>query len=376
MAAMAVFWNEGATRPVLPPLTGDTTADVCVVGLGGSGLTAVREAQSRGMSVVGIDAGEVAAGAAGRNGGFLLAGIAAFHHDVAAQLGRDLAASLYQLTLDEMTRIDMTPASGLRRCGVVRAAVDEAEYEDCLAHRDALLADGFAADLYDGMQGRGILVPTDGVFHPVRRACALADAALLAGARLYGHTPATAVESGAVHTPTGTVQARWVLVAVDGGLARVVPALAGQVSDVRLQMVATAPSRAHLPHPVYSRHGYDYWQQHADGSVTIGGGRDVAGDSEWTANSEPTTAVTEYLRSVLDGIGVTEPLTHSWAATVGYTHNGMPVVREAEPGVWAVGGYCGTGNVVGALLARGVVELVDSGSSRAVTTFQAAALAD
>ena len=167
-----------------------------------------------------------------------------------------------------------------------------------------------------------------------------------------------------------------ILVAVDGGLARVLPALEDHVRDVRLQMVATGPSAAVLTHPVYARHGYDYWQQHADGSVTIGGGRDVAGDSEWTGSTDPTATVTEYLRSVLDNIGVTEPITQTWAATVGYTPSGMPLVREVSPGVWAVGGYCGTGNVVGALLARGVVEQFDEGSSGVLTDFAAALLAD
>jgi glycine/D-amino acid oxidase-like deaminating enzyme len=49
-----------------------------VIGLGGSGLAAVLEARSLGLSVIGIDAGMVAGGAAGRNGGFLLEGTASF----------------------------------------------------------------------------------------------------------------------------------------------------------------------------------------------------------------------------------------------------------------------------------------------------------
>ncbi len=41
---------------------------MCVVGLGGSGLTAVSELLARGARVVGLEAGGVAGGAAGRNG--------------------------------------------------------------------------------------------------------------------------------------------------------------------------------------------------------------------------------------------------------------------------------------------------------------------
>ena len=31
------------------------------------------------------------------------------------------------------------------------------------------VADGFTAEAYDGPEGRGIMIPTDAVFHPIRR---------------------------------------------------------------------------------------------------------------------------------------------------------------------------------------------------------------
>ncbi|MEM8710109.1 MAG: FAD-dependent oxidoreductase, partial [Planctomycetota bacterium] len=79
------LWDSGAesaaTWSPLPALEMDVRADVCVIGLGGSGLTAVHELLSRGATVVGLDAGMVAGGAAGRNGGLALAGLAPFYHD-------------------------------------------------------------------------------------------------------------------------------------------------------------------------------------------------------------------------------------------------------------------------------------------------------
>ena len=73
-------WGDPAAWENPTALEGDARADICVVGLGGSGLAAVGAALDAGASVVGIDAGPVAGGAAGRNGGFLLAGCALFHH--------------------------------------------------------------------------------------------------------------------------------------------------------------------------------------------------------------------------------------------------------------------------------------------------------
>ncbi|MEO6886299.1 MAG: FAD-binding oxidoreductase, partial [Jatrophihabitantaceae bacterium] len=67
---MSVGWDDDpvvATWTGLPALGGDCVADACVVGLGGSGLAACDALVARGLSVVGVDAGRVAAGAAGRN---------------------------------------------------------------------------------------------------------------------------------------------------------------------------------------------------------------------------------------------------------------------------------------------------------------------
>ena len=97
---MKTVWDVGSQRPKFAALQEDRTVDLCVIGLGGSGLTAINEALARGLSVIGIDAGDIAGEAAGRNGGFLLAGIAQFHHEAVANFGRERARALYQHTLD------------------------------------------------------------------------------------------------------------------------------------------------------------------------------------------------------------------------------------------------------------------------------------
>jgi glycine/D-amino acid oxidase-like deaminating enzyme len=121
-------------------------------------------------------------------------------------------------------------------------------------------------------------------------------------------------------------------------------------------MLATEPTNEIcLPRPVYARWGYDYWQQRPDGAIALGGARDIGGDSEWTANATPTAAVQDALeRRLREGLGVHAPITHRWAATVGYTNDGLPVAEEVRPRVWAIGGYSGTGNVIGALMGRGI----------------------
>ena len=368
----APLWDDGGWVP-LPPLGGVATADVCVVGLGGSGLAAVDELRARGASVVGLDAGTVGGGAAGRNGGFLLAGLAEAHHVVVGQLGRARARELYALTLGELDRIAAQTPEAVRRVGSLRIEDDEAGLADCAAQEAALRADGFAVEAYEGPEGRGLLFPDDGAMQPLLRCRSLAQQVLSAGAVLHEQSPVLSVAPGRVETAGGAVSCDAVVVAVDGRLDLLLPELAGVVRTVRLQMLGTAPTaEVRVPRPVYLRGGYEYWQQLPDGRLAVGGFRDVGGASEETHVAEPAEPVQSALERLLrERLGVTAPVTHRWAASVGYTRDGLPYLGEARPGVWAAGGYCGTGNVVGALCGRAAAALA-LGQDHPATAFRRA----
>jgi glycine/D-amino acid oxidase-like deaminating enzyme len=349
----APLWEDGGWSP-LPPLTGDVSADVCVVGLGGSGLAAVDELLARGASVVGLDAGRVAGGAAGRNGGFLLAGLADGYHRVVELLGRPSAASLYALTLAEMDRMTTATPEAVRRVGSLRVEDDEAGLADCALQAAALRADGFAVQEHEGPEGRGLLLPDDGAMQPLTRCRSLAASAVSRGAALHEGSPVTSLAPGRVETPGGTVRCEAVVVAVDGRLDLLLPELAGTVRTVRLQMLGTAPTdEVHVPRPVYLRGGYEYWQQLPDGRLALGGFRDRGGEAEETSSAEPSEPVQAALEALLrDRLGLRAPVTHRWAASVGYTRSGLPYLGQVRDRVWAAGGYCGTGNVIGALCGR------------------------
>ena len=377
---MTVGWDLDpvvSSWPGLARLAGDVEADACVVGLGASGLAAVAELAERGLSVVGLDAGRVAAGAAGRNGGFLLGGAAPFLHQAIAAWGADAAVALYRETLAELERLtELLGPQLVRRVGSIRlaglpgspeadaeAADRLAEEDDIAAHEAALREHHIAVERYDGPLGRGIFLPDDAATNPARRALAIADR-LRDRAMLCEHTPVRSVRGGAVETASGTVRARCVVVAVDGGLELVLPTLAGRVRTARLQMLATAPITAgRLPCPVYGRWGYDYAQQSPDGALAAGGGRDRFIQDEWTTDATPTDAVQRHIERVaarMAGSPIT--ITRRWAASVGFTDDGRPLCVEVDSGVVAVGGYNGTGNLVGPIAARAAVALALDGT--------------
>ncbi len=348
----------------LPRLRGDLAADVCVIGLGGSGLTAVLRLRERGLRVVGLDAGPVAGGAAGRNGGLLLAGTAAPYHRAVRALGRERARALYRRTAREIGAVlEAAPGTGSRP-GSLRIAASAEELADGVAQRRAMRADRLPVEPYEGPEGRGLLFPEDGAVDPLRRCRALARAAVREGADLYDRSPVTSVDAPddrsarVVRTPHGRVRCRQAIVAIDGGLARLLPELAGTVRTVRLQMLATAPTdRPALPRPVYYRYGFEYWRRTPDGRIALGGFRDVGGAGESTDDPTPGDVVQERLtRFLREHLRVEAPVTHRWAASVGFGPGTLPFVGEVRPRVWATGGYDGTGNLIGAVAGRALAD--------------------
>lgn len=361
-----------AARTGLPPLTADVTADVCVIGLGGSGLAAVGAALDRGLSVVGVDAGRVGAGAAGRNGGILtptpgigyarasqvwgMAELAAFHAAALSEID-SLASTLGPDVVRRTGGLRLVEATWATPPGQAVDAVDTAAEWSDAADQSRVLHDlGIRVEDYDGRLGRGVFVSGEAAMNPARRVIGLAD--MLAGrgrsAALYEDSPVTSIDHPTVRTPRGSVSAGLVVVAVDGRLGRILPELADRVRTVRLQMLATqAVAPDLLPCPIHLRWGFDYAQQDPAGRILFGGGRDRTPDTEFTDDTAPSSRVQDWIEGQVNRlVGAPVTVTHRWAAGAGYTDDGLPVIARPRSGVVAAGGYCGTGNVVGVLAAK------------------------
>ena len=188
-----------------------------------------------GMKVIKLDAAHVAAGSRG-NGGFSSRACASTTTPRA--VGRDLAAAMYRCTSTNWTAC----AGGRVRCsGSLRIAADDAEHADIDAHHDALLEDGFAVARYEGTEGAA-LVESDGVFDPFSY-CQAQRRTPSSRARGSSRVAGTGPVRGWCAAPRARCAPR-VLLAVDGGLTALVPALEPRVTTWCLQMPRARRSRA------------------------------------------------------------------------------------------------------------------------------------
>lgn len=371
------YWLDYGYEP-RAPLEGDVSAEVCVIGGGIGGLSCARELASRGVDVVLVEARTIASGASGRNGGFLLAGGAPFHVDARERWGRDVARRLYARTVEAQREVyelaaSIGAADAVRRVGSLRLATSDEEAEHVRRHVQALAEDGFAARLVERDQleaplrrigHAGCLVDHDGALQPAHWIRALARDVESRGVRIFEGTPA--VPGKIVTTPRGAVRSRTVVAAADGPLPQLVPQTADRVRSRRLHMLATAPIGERLLSTlVYARYGYEYFQQTPEGRIALGGFSDLDGPRSYTATEEGDPAVWERLESYLrEDLGVRgAEVTHRWVGVVGFSDDQRPLARQIDDGLYALGGYSGTGNLIGYIAGRAVAEQIVSGRS-------------
>ncbi len=227
--------------PGVPTGISSDPVDVVVVGGGVTGCSCALTLARGGRRVRLLEAGKIAGGASGRNGGFALRGLALDYDRARARLGREAAAGLWQLTERTLDRMAELAGDALRRVGSLRLAADEAERDALRAEYEALREDGFETEWLDPLPdplarlfAGGFLHPGDGALSPALWVRRLAARAAEAGAELVERHP---VDREGIDA----LAADAVVIAVDGLTDALLPELRGLVHPVRGQVVATEP---------------------------------------------------------------------------------------------------------------------------------------
>lgn len=354
-------------------------ADVVVVGAGITGASTAfwLRRLSPTLKVVVVDQDGPAAGASGRNAGFLLQGHAtSFVRDV-ERLGPERAALFWHFTLENRDLVFSEFEGrdvGLSATGSVTAAGSHEESEmlrqsaELLSSMDQNVSfldvgETARATASTGFCG-GLYVPTGAVVNPVRLVDAIVEssgAEVCTGVRVKSIAP---IESGCRVVCDGMfVEARHAVVAVNSGTGLLLPEEAPAVRPVRAQMMITQSLPHHLSVPVYSHEGYYYVRQLGTGEVLVGGARHLHREAE-TGHEDATTLglqedLSRYLRAHFPW-SVDHVAQARWSGTMAFTDNMLPRVGRiagVQSGFW-VGGFSGHGMSMAFLTGKVVAGLV------------------
>ena len=340
------FWLDEPTRTIDASSQGEV--DVAVIGAGITGVSCALALARSGLRVRVHDARGIAEGASGRNGGFALRGGAA-RYDVARETyGADAAKELWQRTEAALDRLEAVAGDAFRRTGSLRLAADDEERDDIHLEYEALHEDGFDAEWREELphlspEFRGaIFHPLDGSLQPARFVRHLAALAAAEGVVFQEHHRVASLDE---------LESEQILIATDGSGRGLLPELDDALWPARGQVVTTEPLSERLfecPH--YARHGFDYWQQLADGRIVLGGFRDFSILTEMTDDETTTEPIQEALDAFLvELLGYLPKVTHRWAGIFGLTQDLLPLVGRVpgHDGTWMAAGYSGHGNVLG-----------------------------
>lgn len=287
-----------APAPARPPLQGQREADVCVVGAGFTGLSAALFLQEAGFKVIVLEAARVGYGASGRNGGQIVNSYSRDIDVVERSTGRREAQLIGAMAFEGgriiRERIQRYGIACDLKDGGVFAAFNAKQLRHL--HEQRTLWQRYGYDQLEPLDARRIreVVATDryvggmldhggGHIHPLNLALGEAAALESLGGELYEQSPALRIERGEtpkVHTPTGCVRARFVVVAGNAYLGNLLPELAAKSMPCGSQVIATEPlgedlARSLLPQDYCvedCNYLLDYYRLSADRRLIYGGG--------------------------------------------------------------------------------------------------------
>ena len=246
--------------PSRPPLQGDITADVCIVGAGFTGISAALELAERGIAVVVLEAARVGWGASGRNGGQIVNGYSRGLDVIERRYGREAARRLGEMALEGGQIIRDRVAKYAIDCALVPGGVMVAlnvRQLRSLAHEQQVWAEHghpgmvlldreslkqyVASDRYIG----GLADPLGGHIHPLNLVLGEAASVEGLGGIIHERSKVIAIERGPtpiVRTEQGSVRARHVLVCGNAYLGDLLHREIGsKIMPVSSQVMATEP---------------------------------------------------------------------------------------------------------------------------------------
>ncbi len=375
------LWEMTAPpAPDCPALSGAVTAEVAIVGAGYTGLSAALTLAEAGMRAVVLEAVAPGFGGAGRNVGLVNAGMWVMPEAVVAGLGPVYGERVLSLLGNAPSEVwgrvakhafacEANPVGTLHCANDARGLTELRERERQWQARGApvrLLGRDEARNMIGSTAYHGALLDLRaGTIQPLAYARGLAVAAQKAGAVIHGLSPVQSIErDGAgwqLTTPTGTLTAKWVIMAGDAYAHGPFAELRGRQVHLPYFNFATTPltpaQRGQIlpggqgawdTREILSSYRFDALGRLIFGSVGALKGAAAGVHEAWARRSLARLFPT--LRDV--------EFEAEWYGQIGMTENNLPGFHQLDENIVAISGYNGRGIGPGTVFGRCLAEHV------------------
>ena len=369
-----------------PMLQGDHRADVAVVGGGIAGCSAALHLARRGFKVAVLEARFVGYGASGRSGGQTIFGLAASQRALSAQVGREDARRLFDLSIEALDctqalintyRIDcdyrpnhVHVATKPRHLRELQEWVDELHGDYGYQSARLLNRDDLQSHVRSERYLAGLLDSRSGHLHPLKYTQGLARAAELQGAKIFQNTQVLRYESGreiTVHSAHGAVRCKHLVLCGNAYLNGVAPPLARRILGVGTYIVATEPldparAQALLPSDAAVADInwiLDYLRRTADHRLLFGGRVSYSAMDPKNLAESMRKRMVRVFPQLAD-----VKVAYTWGGYLDITMSRAPDFGRLAPNVFYLQGFSGHGMSLTGLGGKLVAEAVSGTAER------------
>lgn len=371
---------------VSPPLVGSESVDVCVVGGGLAGLSAALELRARGFSVMVLEGMQIGWGASGRNGGQVIVGHANDQPYV-DQLGLSDAKRAWDISVEGTDLIrqrikdyaidcDYVPgwlylAVNQRKAKSLRESFEFNRDKFAYSDQTWIAPDSIGQWISSPRFYAGFHDARSGHLHPLKYTRGLAKAAIAAGAKIFENSRATAITRGAnpvVRTATGEVRCRYIVLAGNCYLGKLVPEIDTRIMPVGTYVVASNPLSPELAASLTrdrtavcdSNFILDYFRPSNDNRLIFGGRVSYSTMTPIDLDNSMRARMLKVFPQLGEGVKV----DYSWGGFVDITMNRAPDFGRVADNIYYLQGFSGHGLALTGIAGKLVAETIAGQAER------------
>lgn len=389
----ACLWHhtaDGASN--YPRLTRETTADVCIIGGGYTGLSTAIHLAEQGVSVCLVEAHTIGAGGSSRNVGYVNAGMWMKPSDVEKTLGQTVGRKLNEQLGDAPALVfDLIDRYGIAaqdtRTGNFQLAHNDKTAADITARYQQCHAMGAPVELLESADAAAavgtdkitlaLLDKRSGTINPCAYVNGLASAAARLGVAIHEHSPVTQLrryrEQGKpqwqVETPTARVIAERVVLATNAYTEGEWSDIAQTMFPVNYYQIASEPldsaaANAILPDrqgAADTRTVLSSMRRDKDNRLLLG----TVGSHEGKPNALMMAWANRVAGYYFPQLGKIN-WQYQWSGRFGFTPDHLMRVFEPAEGLLAATAFNGRGITTGTLLGKAFAEYLQHGNPDAL----------
>jgi gamma-glutamylputrescine oxidase len=380
------YYAAGNPWRARDPLRGEIRADVCVLGGGIAGCSAALHLAKRGFKVALLEARAVGYGASGRSGGQTIFGLAVGQQKLIAEVGRDDAHRLFDLSIDALDltqslirdlRIDCDYHPNHVHVAVKPRHVRELEQWNRELHEEyayesvrMLSRDQIQSIVRSDRYLAGLIDLRSGHLHPLKYTQGLAGAAEAAGAVIYENSEVLRYEGGPevrVLTAHGAIRCANLVLCGNAYIGAVAPALARRILGVGTYIIATEPLGEERARGVLPTNAaiadinwiLDYFRRSADHRLLFGG------RVSYSSVQPPRLAESMRKRMVRVFPGLADvKVAYAWGGYLDITMSRAPNFGRLAGNVFYLQGFSGHGVALAGLAGKLAAEAIAGTAER------------